>query len=62
MVYDIDRNKGGCSHGYNSGHKFGFNISCGFSTNYSYSPFQDTDNLYSKPIFKFTLGSVFYRL
>ena len=57
----MERNEGGCGCGCGSGYKFGFNIGCGFSTNYSYSPFQDTNNLCSKPEFKLTLGSIFYK-
>ncbi len=61
MVYDMGRNKDRYGCGYSSGYKFGFNIGYGFSTNYSCSPFQDTNDLCSKPEFKLTLGSVFYR-
>ena len=61
MVYNVERNKGGCGCGYGFSRKFGFNIGCGFNTNYGYSPFQSTDNLCSKLKFKLTLGSVFYK-
>jgi len=57
----MERNKGECGRGRGSGRKFGFNIGYGFSTNCSCSPFQNTDGLCSKPKFKLTLGSVFYR-
>ena len=60
IVCNIERNGGrySCS----SSRKFGLNIGYGFSTSYSYSPFQDINDLCSKPKFKFALGSVFYRL
>ena len=62
MVYDIEGNGNRCSYGYSSSYKFGFNIGCGFNANYSYSPFQNTDNLCNKPKFKLTLDSFFYKL
>jgi len=58
----VERNKGGCGCGYGFGRKFGFNISYSFNTNCGYSPFQSTNDLYSKLKFKLTLGSVFYKL
>jgi len=57
----MGRNKDRCSCSYSSGHKFGFDIGCGFGTDCSCSPFQGTDDLYSKPEFELALGSVFHR-
>ena len=57
MVYNIERNEGGCNRGYS----FNFSISRDYNINYS-SLFQSTDGLYSKPKFKFTLNSTFYKL
>ena len=57
MVYDIKGDKNGCSRSYSS--DFGISYSC--DTNYSYL-FQSTDDLCSKPEFKFTLSSAFHKL
>jgi hypothetical protein len=57
MVYDVEGNKDRYSHGYG----FNFSISRGYNTNYSYL-FQSTGGLYSKPEFKFALGSISHKL
>ena len=57
MVYDIEGNKDR----YSRCHGFNFSISCSYNTNYNYL-FQNTDSLYSKPKFKFALGSASYKL
>ena len=57
MVYNIEGNKDGYSRSYSSN----FSISRGCNTNYNYL-FQSTDGLYSKPKFKFALGSAFHKL
>ena len=57
VVYDIEGNKNRYSRNYNSN----FSINRCYNTNYSYL-FQSTNSLYSKPKFKFVLGSAFYKL
>ena len=57
VVYDVEGNKNRYSRSYSSN----FGISCGYNTNYSYL-FQSTSSLYSKPKFKFTLGSTSHKL
>ena len=57
MVYNIEGNE----NKYSRSHNFNFGIGRGYNINYSYL-FQNTDSLYSKPKFKFTLSSTFYKL
>jgi hypothetical protein len=57
VVYDVEGNEDGYS--YSRSSNFSIGRSC--NTDYSYL-FQSTDSLYSKPKFKFILGSAFYKL
>ena len=57
MVYNVEGNKNRYSYSYS----FNFSIGYSYNTNYSYL-FQSTDNLCSKPKFKFILGSTSYKL
>ena len=57
VVYNVEGNKDGCGYSYSSN----FSINRGCDIDYSYL-FQSTDGLYTKPKFKFILGSAFYKL
>ena len=57
MVYNVEGNK----NEYSCSYSFNFGISCSYNINYSYF-FQSTSGLYSKPKFKFVLGSTSYKL
>ena len=59
MVYNIEGNKDRYSYNYNYSSNFG--ISRSYNINYNYL-FQSTNSLYSKPKFKFILGSTSYKL
>ena len=57
MVYNVEGNKNRYNHSYSSN----FGIGRGYNINYSYL-FQSINGLCSKPKFKFTLSSTFYKL
>ena len=57
MVYNVEENKNRYSRSCSSN----FGISRSYNINYNYL-FQSTDSLCSKPKFKFTLNSAFYKL
>ena len=57
IIYDVEGNK----NRYSCNYSFNFSIGRGCNTNYSYL-FQNTDSLYNKLEFKFTLGSASHKL